>query len=200
MGRIKLVAFDLDGTLLRGDTVCLGIAKELGRYERMREIEAANDPGLRSEMADWYVAAGRDRVTHGLENVALAPGAEEGCRLLREHGVTIAIVSVTWSIAVEKFARQFGAAHHAATGLDWESGDIDHFFGRNKGPWLQRLMEQLNLVSNQVVAVGDTMNDEGLLQAAGLGICAGPGCMNVDQVLQRPNANILDLTKEILER
>ncbi len=37
---IRLVAFDLDGTLLRGDTVCEVLARRLGRLDRMRELEA----------------------------------------------------------------------------------------------------------------------------------------------------------------
>ncbi len=35
---IKLVAFDLDGTLLRGSTVCQVLAGALGRAERMNEL------------------------------------------------------------------------------------------------------------------------------------------------------------------
>ncbi len=77
MSRIKLVAFDLDGTLLRGDTVCLGIAKELGHYGRMLEMEGASDSGLieshRKEMASWYLQSGRARVDLGLKNVTLRP-------------------------------------------------------------------------------------------------------------------------------
>ena len=37
-GPIRLAAFDLDGTLLRGETVCEAIARPLGRLERMQAI------------------------------------------------------------------------------------------------------------------------------------------------------------------
>lgn len=38
-GRIRLVACDLDGTLLRPETCCEALARPLGRLERMREFE-----------------------------------------------------------------------------------------------------------------------------------------------------------------
>ena len=41
--RIRLVAFDLDGTLTRGDTVCEAIARGMGHVDRMRELEAIAD-------------------------------------------------------------------------------------------------------------------------------------------------------------
>ena len=37
---VKLVAFDLDGTLLRGNTVLEVLAAGLGRLERMHEEDA----------------------------------------------------------------------------------------------------------------------------------------------------------------
>lgn len=39
----RLVAFDLDGTLLRGDTVCEALARRMGHFERMRELEAIQE-------------------------------------------------------------------------------------------------------------------------------------------------------------
>jgi len=36
---VRLVAFDLDGTLLHGDTVCEAIARRLGQLKRMQELE-----------------------------------------------------------------------------------------------------------------------------------------------------------------
>ena len=202
MGKIKLVAFDLDGALLRGDTVCLSIAKELGHYDRMLEMEEASESGLidshRKEMASWYLESGRERVDSGLKNVTLAPGAEEGCRLLAHHGVTIAIVSVTWQFAVETFAKRLGATHHIATALDWTTGEIDNFYGEDKGPWLEQFMSEQDLSKDQVASVGDTMSDNSLLLAAGTGFCVGGRCMSIEGVRQRPDANIFDLAEEIL--
>jgi phosphoserine phosphatase len=53
-----IVAFDLDGTILRGDTVCEMLAKPIGRLEEMQRFEAFTDEtdiiGARERMAEWY--------------------------------------------------------------------------------------------------------------------------------------------------
>ncbi len=53
-----LAVFDLDGTLLRGLTVCEVLAESLGYLSRMRELEARIAQGdivaARMEMARWY--------------------------------------------------------------------------------------------------------------------------------------------------
>ena len=55
---LRLAAFDLDGTLLRGRTACEAIAKGIGRLGRMRELEQLESNQIeeitaaREEMAD----------------------------------------------------------------------------------------------------------------------------------------------------
>lgn len=43
MSRIRFVAFDLDGTLTRGDTVIECLATAMGFIERARELEALHE-------------------------------------------------------------------------------------------------------------------------------------------------------------
>ena len=63
-----LIVFDVDGTLLRGKTICELIAERIGKSERMAWLER-NDASAygdadslisaREEMANWYLEAGR---------------------------------------------------------------------------------------------------------------------------------------------
>ena len=111
---VDTVVFDLDGTLLRGPTVCEVLARPLGRLERMQEIEQlATDrdelAAARVEMAEWYLEVERDWLLACLDEAELAPGALEACASLREAGVRIAIASITWEAAVARFAARFGA-------------------------------------------------------------------------------------------
>lgn len=53
-----VVVFDLDGTLLRGDTICEVLAKPLGRIDEMKRFEAlTSEKDIeigRIEMAECY--------------------------------------------------------------------------------------------------------------------------------------------------
>ena len=201
-GRIRLVAFDLDGTLLRGDSVCMAIARGIGHLERMQEMERGHELedtlSDAAEMASWYLPRGRDRIESELSSLTPAPGADEGCRLLRDAGVDFVIISVTWEFAVQHFAERFGASDYAATPLDWTSGEFDDFDAEHKGPWLEAKIASLGLSSNQVAAVGDSPNDYGMFEAAGTSFCVGDTCGEFDSVIHRPNANILKIAEEIL--
>ncbi len=201
-GRIRLVAFDLDGTLLRGDSVCTGIARGIGRLERMREMERGHELADRlsdaAEMASWYLPLGRERIESELSRLTPAPGADEGGRLLREAGVDFVIISVTWEFAVQHFAERFGASDYAATALDWTTGEFDDFDADHKGPWLEAKITSLGLSPDQVAAVGDSPNDQGIFDAAGTSFCVAAACGEADGAIHRPNANIFQLAEEIL--
>jgi phosphoserine phosphatase len=201
-GRIRLVAFDLDGTLLRGDTVCTSIARSIGTLERMQEMERGHELADRlsdaAEMASWYLPLGRKRIESELSRLTPAPGADQGCSLLREAGVGLVIISVTWKFAVQHFAERFGASDYAATPLDWTTGEFDDFDAEHKGPWLEAKIASLGLSADQVAAVGDSPNDHGMFEAAGTSFCVATACGEIDNVIHRPDANILELAKEIL--
>ena len=92
--RLRLAAFDLDGTLLRGDTVCEALARKLGHLERMRELEATQEARqdrdsllfLRTELAAYYHGVPALELRSSLSTLTLAPGAREGFALLRRAG------------------------------------------------------------------------------------------------------------------
>ena len=98
--RIRLAAFDLDGTLIRGDTVCEVLAGGLGKLERMRELERDTSPfdnaavkTAREEMATWYGESTTDDLTSHLVLAKLAPGAIEGINLLKSNRLLSSINS-----------------------------------------------------------------------------------------------------------
>jgi len=83
--RVRLVAFDLDGTLTRGDTVVEVLAQKLGHVERMRALEAtvaerqdrASIRLLRDETAKYYRDVTITTLRSHLGSLTLAPGARE---------------------------------------------------------------------------------------------------------------------------
>jgi len=75
---IRLVAFDLDGTLIRADTCCEALARPLGRLERMREFERRTTvediAAARVEMAGWYGGVPNDTCPGRLLHPQSDPG------------------------------------------------------------------------------------------------------------------------------
>ena len=199
-----LVVFDLDGTLLRGDTVCEGVARHIGRLRRMREMECAFWSSVaadREEMASWYQPYAREHLAQGLRYARLAPGAQEGVRLLDQCGITVAICSATWAFGVEWVADRLGVRHFVGTGLD-PAGRITHFGPDDKPLWTDRLRAQLGIPAERVAAVGDSGGDIPLLRAVPHAYFVGkdlPATLG-DHATHLPDGDIREVALHILGR
>lgn len=192
---VDLVVFDLDGTLLRGRTVCEVLARPLGRSEEMAAIERITDrsemAAARSTMAEWYRAVDREVLLGYLDEAELAPGALEGCERLRAAGARLAIASITWDVAVARFARLFGAEAWIGTTLG-DDGTIGHCWAETKAQWVRSLGAD--------AAVGDTTGDVPMLREVPLPIFVGP-TLPPDappDTLHMPAADIRDVAAAVL--
>src|SRR5713101_3512120 len=173
---LGLAVFDLDGTLLRGPTVCEVLAESLGRLERMRQLErCAGEKELRAareEMSGWYLSVGLARLREFLEGARFAPGAQNGLALLRAYGVAVGIASITWSFAVEHFSRLLGVEHWQGTVLE-ESGEIRHVWPEDKASWVRGLAQRLGVPWERTAAVGDSAGDQQMLGAVAFPVFVG---------------------------
>ena len=171
-----LVVFDLDGTLLRGQTVCKVIAQSLGRLPRMQEFERLKDrhqiAAAREEMALWYRDVPHASILDSLQNVQLAPGLATGISLLRAGGFAVGIASITWRFAVQYFADKWGIKYCLATTLE-DFGRIDHVWPEHKAQWLLELSARLGIPRARTAAVGDSAGDYEMLSVAGTSIFVG---------------------------
>lgn len=173
---IRLVAFDLDGTLLRHHTACEILANQLGTGERMRQLEQLHQPEdirqARREMLEWYRAHSLTQLCAFLQNAHLAPGVQAGIALLKQHDIQLALISITWEFAVAWFAQRWGIQHFVGTRFS-EAGEISHFWPADKADWLAHLAHRLQLDLKQVAAVGDSSGDLPMLRLAGFPIFVG---------------------------
>jgi phosphoserine phosphatase len=199
---IKLVAFDLDGTLLRGDTVCEVIARELGKLDRMREFERYTSrediAGGRREMAGWYDATDDMTLLSYLPKASTAPGVSETFDLLRRIGIKTAIVSITWDFAVEWFARRFGADFSIGTEYV-PGGEGVGFWPEDKPTFVDRTAHALGIGMDQVAAVGDSSGDVPMLRAVGRSAFVGsvlPEAFTPD--IHAPGGDILRIVKGLI--
>ena len=203
---MRLAAFDLDGTLIRGQTAAEAIAEGIGRIERMREFELLRShetdrvKAAIEEMAEWYSTFTFSELCKHLNAVSVAPGTEEGFALLREHGFKIAIVSLSWDFAVKWFANRLGADYWVGTGLS-SSGLVTHFLPQDKAIWVTGLAVRLGIDMKDVAAVGDTRGDIPMLMSVGhrywVGQTVPPELEG--QVSHDPTGNMLGVARSIIE-
>lgn len=203
---LRLAAFDLDGTLIRGQTVCEAIARGIGRIERMRELEqlGSNDiedvTAAREEMAEWYSPLSFSDLCRHLAAIRVAPGVDEGFSLLRQHGFKIAIVSLTWEFAVEWFANRLRADYSVGTRLS-SDGLITHFWPQDKASWLTKLADRLGVELEEVAVVGDSSGDIPMLLTVGHRYWVGqitPPQLD-GKVIHEPSGDISLVAQRIVE-
>ena len=202
---MSIVAFDLDGTLIRGQTICEAIAAGIGRIERMRQFEKLRSnqfeevKAAREEMAQWYADFSFSDLNQHLRTLQLAPGVEEGFQLLHDHGFTIAIVSLTWEFAVMWLAKRLRAEHFVGQGLS-SDGVISHFWPEDKARWLTELAARLEVDMNDVAAVGDSRGDIPMLTSVGHSYWVGQEIPpELDgKVLHEPAGDIYQLAQKII--
>ena len=203
---MSIAAFDLDGTLIRGQTAAEAIAEGIGCIERMGQFELLRSDEIDGtkaaieEMAEWYSTLTFSDLCKHLNAVSVAPGVDEGFALLREHGFKIAIVSLTWEFAVEWFANRLGADYWVGTGLS-SSGLVTHFWPQDKAIWLAGLAARLDINMKDVAAVGDTRGDIPMLLSVGhrywVGQAVPPELEG--KVIHDPAGNMLLVVRRIIE-
>jgi HAD superfamily phosphoserine phosphatase-like hydrolase len=199
---VRLAAFDLDGTLVRGQTICESFAEHLGKLPRMREIEQLRDVAeiraARQEMLTWY-GEPLEALCANLSEVAIAPGVAEAFESLAQQGIHTVIVSITWSFAVAWFAQRFGAC--AWVGTDAQRGKIQHFWPSDKPLWLARLARSLDIDLSEVAAVGDSPGDVPMLAAVGHPFFVGADLpREIAHAVHAPNADLRDIARLMLAR
>lgn len=198
-----LVAFDLDGTLLRGPTVCEVLATPVGRVRETREFEAASTQlevaAGRVAMARWYREVPMPTLLSSLESARWAPGVAPGVELLRRNGIEVAIASITWRFAVRWFAEQLGVQWYLGTDL-LEDGAVAHVWPEDKGRWLRTVASELLVPAERVAAVGDSRGDVDLLRAASLRVFVGLALpTELANVQHYPHESIEVVAKRIVD-
>lgn len=198
-----LVVFDLDGTLLRGQTVCEVLAAPLGRLDEMKIFESLTGECEiaqgRVQMAHWYRAVPREQLIRSLACARWAPGASAGVTRLVRSGVAVGVASITWDFAVSWFAHQLGLTRILGTQLH-EDGTIKHVWPRHKAEWLRELASALAVPFERTAAVGDSMGDLPMLHAAALRFFVGSRLPSGLDCIHVPDANIEDVADTVLTR
>lgn len=182
----KLIAFDMDGTLLVGRVIYV-LAQRFGFASELEKISLSGGPKyVRSRDIAKLLGGLRVReFTEVIEGMRLMEGAAEAMDTLRERGYTIGIISDSYTLATAIVARKlemdFNVANiltvkdGAITGelnmpLGWE--EIGCTCGQSvcKRYQLTKAAERYGVEMRDTVAVGDSEADSCMIESAGAGI------------------------------
>lgn len=210
----RLALFDMDGTLLKDRSV-LRIADAAGRLDQILPLldNPDLDPADRTRrIARALTGVPRDWFTRVAQEMDLAEGARETVVALRKLGYRVGIVSDSYRIVTEIVRRRVFADFSVANLLRFLNGlatgelitspvflppNGDEPLTPCKRNVLLHLEDRLRIPAARVIAVGDSLNDLGMLGAAGLGIAFEPKdealSLAADHVVHGDLRRVLDL-------
>ncbi|MDP3223011.1 MAG: phosphoserine phosphatase SerB [Rubrivivax sp.] len=204
LSRFKLVAFDMDSTLINIECVD-EIAAAAGRKA---EVAAITEAAMRGEIADY-----RDSLRQRLQllrgvplsaleagyaqHLRLNPGVETFVRACQAAGLKTLLVSGGFTFFSERIRHRLGLDFARANELDLEAGPqgpclsgrlvprpwgeiVD---GAEKRRVLLEVAELMGIPPDKTIAVGDGANDLPMMAVAGLSIAYHPKPAVLDQAM-----------------
>ncbi|MHC1586494.1 MAG: phosphoserine phosphatase SerB [Candidatus Hecatellaceae archaeon] len=185
MRKKKLVAFDMDGTLVENETID-ELAKAAGVYDKVKQITRE---AMEGKISFKKALAKRVKLLKGLpveevekvkSRIKISPGAEDLIGELKKAGFVTAIITGGFDVFANYVAETLGIDYVYANRLKVKDGKLTGEFEgvilspQDKLKALKEISERENIPLDECVAIGDGANDIILLKSSGLGIGYNP--------------------------
>ncbi len=202
-----LVCFDMDSTLVDGETLDI-LAERKGVSDEVKKI---TDQAMNGKMDFDDAVKKRIGLLEGMKvsevfdiagNIPFMPGAKDTIRRLKENGFVTGMITGGFSIVAERISRELGLDFFVANELQVEDGALTGGFQLHVNGNKEKLMmeEARRFRAGKVFAVGDGMNDLGMLLAADVGIafCPKPALEEKAEfcVKEKDLTKVLDFIRE----
>jgi phosphoserine phosphatase len=190
----KLAIFDLDGTLTQERSIWEYIHKKLGKwygfaeeyqknflageisYDRFCELDAEVWKGMEIEALSEIV-----------QKVPFHSGVDELIGHLKQKGLKLAMVSSGLSLLSNWVHERYGFDYSVSNDLVHENGVLTgkvkiqvHF--DKKAEWVEKILEQFGVKSEEMIAIGDSRGDLELFRMAGFSVAFNSSCKDLDQM------------------
>ena len=204
----KLVAFDMDGTLLLGTPSWEMLHEHFGTLESARQAhldysshKITYPEFMRRDLAAWPRPLRRSELIEVLGTYRMRPEAPAVVDDLKVLGYDVAVVSSGLDLLVKPVAKRLGITHFLANKLGFDSAGV--FNGRiyplvdplKKDVAFIGLAERLGVRLGDSVCVGDSSYDASFIRAGGRGFVVNnptlaselgvPNLANLEQLLDR---------------
>jgi phosphoserine phosphatase len=216
LGDFKLIAFDMDSTLINIECVD-EIADAVGRKA---EVAAITEAAMRGEIADFKDSLRRrvallkgvsltsmDAVYR--ERLRLNPGAAELIAKCKATGMKVLLVSGGFTFFTDRVRDLLAIDYTRSNVLEVKDGVLtgrmidqpwgDICDGAEKRRMLLQTCEQMGISPQQAIAVGDGANDLPMMGEAGLSVAYHAKPKVREQAMVAINSGGLDRLLEILK-
>jgi phosphoserine phosphatase len=181
---MKLIAFDLEGTLVKAKSSWVELHQRFGTWDKGKEYA---ERFFRGEFdyqtwadldASLWKGKTRGEIMEWANNVEYMEGIEELFEFLKERNFKIAIISGGLMCLARRVAKELGADYVFANELIFdEEGKVTgkviaKVDFKNKGEILAKLKEKLK--PELIIAVGDGHNDIAMFKVADVSIAINP--------------------------
>ena len=183
MSQIKLVVFDMDGTIIEPRSSWAMIHEHFGtdNTEMLQlyiDHKISDKDFVKADIQLWNSKSDKPvdekYINSILDKAKPRKGAEELIANLHKANVKTIILSGGIQFLADKWARKWNMDGALANELiDDKNGNLTAIIkssGHNKGPVMEKMIEKYNLEKNEIAAIGDTMVDIPTFERAGLSV------------------------------
>ena len=183
MSNIKLVVFDMDGTLLQPRSSWAQIHDHFGtdNTEMLRlyiDHKITDDEFVNADIKLWNnnskKTVNEEYINSIMDKIKPLEGAEILIKELHNKNIKTVILSGGIQYLADRWMNKWNMDYALANELiDDDEGNLTAIInssGHNKGPMMDKIIKKYNYKKNQVAAVGDTIVDIPMFDRAGLAI------------------------------
>ena len=181
---VRLIAFDLEGTLVKSVSSWVELHKRFGTWEKGKEYAELFFSG-KIDYVKWaeldsslWKGHTRDEIIEWANSVEYMDGAEELIEFLKRNDFKVAILSSGLMCLAGRIARELGVDYVFANELVFDengvvTGKVNPLVDfKSKGAILRELKEELK--PELTVAVGDGYNDVSMFRETDVAIAINP--------------------------
>ena len=183
MSNIKLVVFDMDGTLLQPRSSWAQIHDHFGtdNTEMLQlyiDHKITDEEFVKADIKLWNSnskkTVNEEYINSIMDKIKPLKGAENLIKELHKKNIKTVILSGGIQYLADRWMNKWNMDYALANELiDDDKGNLTAIInssGHNKGPMMDKIIKKYNYKKNQVAAVGDTIVDIPMFDRAGLAI------------------------------